>query len=71
MAKKQTRRTISINRALFERVKLHAETTGTPMSQLTEGALRRAIESGPQPRPADNTSFMADLVKLKQKWGIA
>ncbi len=43
MAKRQSRRTISINRALYELAKGAAERTGVPLSQLTEKALRGAI----------------------------
>jgi len=84
MAKRQTRRTISINRALFERAKLHAQTVGMPLSQLTEIALCSAIDAGPtrieasptQPAPhaapaIRRLCFMAEMRNLKQKWGIA
>jgi hypothetical protein len=68
MAKKQSRRTISINRALYERVKLHAQTTGTPMSQLTEVALDGVIGNATD---GARSSFFGELETLKKKWGIA
>lgn len=43
MAKKQTRRTVSINRALYERLKLAAAARGEAMSQITEKAITAAI----------------------------
>lgn len=45
MAKKQTRRSISINRALYRIAKQAAEFAEVPLSQFTELALRRAIET--------------------------
>ncbi len=39
MAKKQTRRTVSINRALFDEAKAHAGDAGVSLSQLCEDAL--------------------------------
>lgn len=43
MAKKQTRRSVSVNRTLYELAKVHAEHAGVPLSQFTESALRVAI----------------------------
>ena len=36
MAKKQTRRSISVSRPTYERLKAYCETTGTSMSQFVE-----------------------------------
>jgi hypothetical protein len=36
MAKKQTRRSISVSRGTYERLKAYCETTGTSMSQFVE-----------------------------------
>lgn len=44
MAKKQTRRSISVSRTVYERAKTFAETKGVPLSQLTEVALAHAVE---------------------------
>ncbi len=43
MANKQTRRSISINRQLYDAAKLYAEETGTALSKLTEAALRQVV----------------------------
>jgi hypothetical protein len=43
MAKKQTRRSISVNRDLYERAKLAAAARGTSLSKLTERAVELAI----------------------------
>lgn len=43
MAKKQTRRSISVNRVLFDIVKMYCDRTNTPMSQLVEDSLRVAL----------------------------
>lgn len=43
MAKKQSRRSISINRQLYEQAKTIAEGSGIPLAQLTENALRQHI----------------------------
>jgi len=39
MAKKQTRRSISISRATYERLKAFCETQGISMSQVVEGQI--------------------------------
>lgn len=44
MAKKQTRRSISVSRKIFERAKTFAAAKGVSLSQLTEVALLHAIE---------------------------
>lgn len=59
MAKKQTRRSISINRELYEQLKVFSHALGTPMSQLTERCLRSYIES--QRDPASNILVPAKL----------
>ncbi len=43
MAKKQTRRSISVSRELYERAKAFATQKGVPLSQLTELALEHAV----------------------------
>lgn len=50
MAKKQTRRSISINRKLYELAKTHAEHSGVALAQLTENALRQFIAANPNPK---------------------
>jgi hypothetical protein len=44
VAKKQTRRSISVSRTVYERAKTFAETKGVPLSQLTAVALAHAVE---------------------------
>ena len=44
VAKKQTRRTISVSKTTYERAKAFAETKGVSLSQLTEVALAHAVE---------------------------
>jgi hypothetical protein len=39
MAKRQTRRSISVNRNLYDRLKAFCESANTPMSAFTEAAL--------------------------------
>ncbi len=43
MAKKQTRRSISINRRLYDRFKAFAESNNAPLSALTENAIIRMM----------------------------
>jgi hypothetical protein len=43
MAKKQSRRSISINRKLCEKAKEHAARLDIPLAQLTESALQHAM----------------------------
>ncbi len=43
MAKKQSRRSISVNRSLYEICKAAAEQQGVPLAQFTELALRRHL----------------------------
>jgi hypothetical protein len=43
MAKKQTRRSISVSRAVYENSKRAAELLGVPLAQFTESALRVAL----------------------------
>lgn len=75
MAKKQTRRSISINRALFEQAKAVAECSNVSLSQFTEASLRSYIAAakGPgastvrstkpidMPIPSDGVSIRGDL----------
>jgi hypothetical protein len=44
MAKKQTRRSISVSRKVYERAKTFANEKNMPLSQLTEAALTHALE---------------------------
>jgi hypothetical protein len=63
MAKKQTRRSISVSRGTYERLKAYCETTGTSMSQFVEqrvgdflGRAERPMkkpESSPTPKSKD------------------
>lgn len=46
MAKKQTRRSISLNRGLFEQAKEHANTRLISLSKFTEDAIRTAMSPG-------------------------
>lgn len=48
MAKKQTRRSVSLNRDLFEQAKSAADRAGVPLARFAEDALRAAI-AGPPP----------------------
>lgn len=43
MAKKQTRRSVSLNRSLYEHAKVCAESDGVPLSQFVEAAIRNHI----------------------------
>jgi post-segregation antitoxin (ccd killing protein) len=45
MAKKQTRRTISVSRRAYDRARAFAAEKGVSLSQLTETALAHAIEN--------------------------
>jgi hypothetical protein len=45
MAKKQTRRTISVSRAMYDRAKTFSTEKGISLSQLTEVALEHALEN--------------------------
>ena len=51
MAKKQTRRSISVNRGLYDRATEVAAAIGVPLSQLTEYGLRVVLEK-PHPLAA-------------------
>jgi hypothetical protein len=44
VAKKQTRRSISVSKATYERAKAFAEQKGVSLSQLTEVALAHCVE---------------------------
>ena len=56
MAKKQTRRSISVSRSTYERLKSYCETNGISMSQFVETRvgdfLGRSIRPDQAPRPA-------------------
>lgn len=56
MAKKQTRRSISVSRATYERLKAYCETNGISMSQFVErrvGAFLGRYEP-PAPKQSEN-----------------
>lgn len=53
MAKKQTRRSISINRKLYERLKAYAPRIGESMSAVTEAALEDWMAEGQKAEAAD------------------
>ncbi len=58
MANTQTRRTISINRALHEIASTTADRLGVPLSQFTELALRKHIEGEGVPvKPTVSMAF--------------
>jgi len=54
MAKKQTRRSISVSRTTYERLKAFCETNNISMSQLVENRVNDFLggEAPPTPRPA-------------------
>lgn len=62
MAKKQSRRSISVNRSLFEQCKGVAETRGVPLAQLTEAALRRELTSSAEVPPTMFTGQEAEMI---------
>lgn len=45
VAKKQTRKSISISKVVYEELKIHSEQTGMSMSSLTEQAVRAIIRA--------------------------
>lgn len=49
MAKKQSRRSVSLNKAEFETAQRIAESCGVSLSHFTEVALRALIQAGPTP----------------------
>lgn len=76
MAKKQSRRSISINRQLFEQVKGLAELGGEALSQLTERALRAVVNQAPSKAPAappatTDAELVASCGADAQKWARA
>lgn len=71
MAKKQSRRSISVNRSLFEQVTGIAKGRGLPLAQLTEAALRREIATSDDVPPTTFTGqeaamLLAGLASLDQ-----
>lgn len=64
MALRQTRRTISVNRQVFELAKLRARANGIPLSQFTEDALRATLSGGRE------KAYLLELAKLKRRWGM-
>lgn len=51
MAKKQTRRSISVSRSTYERLKAFCETSGISMSQFVEGRVGDFLGRGGRPEP--------------------
>lgn len=58
MAKTQTRRSVSINRDLYEALHALSEKTGRSMSQITEAGLRIEIAKAISPRLAQEFETM-------------
>jgi len=52
MAKKQTRRSISVSRLTYERLKSYCETNGISMSQFVERRVGDYLGREPAPAPA-------------------
>ncbi len=66
MAKKQTRRSISVNRKLFESAKALAERKKVSLSQLTEDGLRIALAAQSDPQLAAAFDAMLSNAKVQQ-----
>ena len=49
MAKKQTRRSISVSRNMYERLKAYCETNSISMSQFVEQRVGEVLGRGPKP----------------------
>lgn len=64
MASKQTRRTISISGATYDRLRAHCEKYKKPMSGMCERILRAFIMEMPD---TDTTEWMEDRLKKKLK----
>jgi len=56
MAKKQTRRSISVSRATYERLKAYCETNGISMSQFVERRVGAFLGRYPPPEPKPTSS---------------
>ena len=70
MAKKQTRRSISVSRNAYERLKAFCETSGVSMSQFVESGIHEKLDEsgaapatagGAAPRPMGQPAPRADL----------
>src|SRR5512138_744496 len=78
MAKKQTRRSISVSRVTYERLKAFCEANNVSMSQLVETRVndflgdQPAVPVAPMPRPAVTpTSFGAPAPSPSPSHGLA
>ena len=71
MAKKQTRRSISIGRARVDQAKLVAETIGASLSRFCEDALDAYIASGPKPIPRSSDVTMPETPSARTPRAIA
>jgi hypothetical protein len=58
MAKKQTRRSISVSRTTYERLKAFCEANNISMSQLVETRVNDFLGEGGAPAPAPTTSIL-------------
>lgn len=61
MAKKQTRRSISVSRATYERLKAYCETNDISMSQFVERRVGAFLGRYQQPEPTPETESDPDL----------
>jgi hypothetical protein len=52
MAKKQTRRSISVSKGTYERLRAYCETNGISMSQFVEKRVGEVLGRAPAPTPA-------------------
>jgi hypothetical protein len=59
MAKKQTRRSISVSRSTYERLKAFCETSGISMSQFVEGRVGDFLGRSARPEPTVTPSAPA------------
>lgn len=53
MAKKQTRRSVSISRGTYDRLKIYSEATNTPMSQIIEKLIDDKLDAEKFPRQGE------------------
>jgi hypothetical protein len=66
MAKKQTRRSISVNRQLFDQARSLAGEKKVALSQLTEDALRVVLAAQGDPQLASAFDAMLSNAKIQQ-----
>ncbi len=65
MAKKQTRRSISVSRLAYERLKSFCETSGISMSQFVESGINEKLdESGVSPTTSSNSTISTQMVSV-------